>query len=499
MYNETGPPGRLPKVIPLPVCEQLDGAGIVLVLRIMLKGFLPLIAVSCLGLTGCDAGERPSFILLVADTLRADYLGSYGFRADISPNLDELADEAVSFDSCVAPAPWTKPSIATLFTSLHPRVHGVTNHKGQFWGGNTSEMRTGVLPDSVVTLAEALRSAGYRTGAMVGNPWMLQTFGFAQGFDEYDGRDAGLDSDGIGLLARARSWLEGSEVEPFFLYLHLMEVHGPYEAPAEDLAALRGAEGLAPRRRLTPAELVVMPEWFRPVHPEDAEAAESLDYWRVRYGAGVRLFDRRFGELLGWLRQRGFLDRTWILVTSDHGEALAEHGLWGHGKSLFEHQIRVPLIVRPPGTGQGGRRVSRVVGLIDLAPTILSLAGVEAPRSFQGRDVSGLLVGPEPTEDRAEARVSTSAKFAPSLYAVRTERYKLIVDLDRRTRQLFDLAEDPGERWNLAKSRPDLVRELEEILHDHRENAAALRTLPAESAPVSSETAKSLEALGYLE
>ena len=181
-------------------------------------------------LAACGEGrpEPPNLILVVADTLRADYLGFYGFDGDVSPILDRLAAESVVFENCFSQAPWTKPSAASLLTSLYPGTHGLTDHEG---GYGSEEPRTSVLPDSAVTLAEILGERGYRTGAFVANSFLARDYGFAQGFDVYDDYAAPAETPADEILVHAGRWLEHSDQDrPFFLYVHLMDVHWPYDA-----------------------------------------------------------------------------------------------------------------------------------------------------------------------------------------------------------------------------------------------------------------------------
>ncbi len=161
-------------------------------------------------LSACSTGQDlpPSFILINVDTLRADYLGCYGFEGDISPHIDALASESFRFDNSFVQSPWTKPSVASLFTSLYPQVHQLTNHEGRYWGDTTGQMKTGVLAEEAVTLAEALQSQGYETAAFVSNPWLVSTYGFAQGFDFYDDHIVGLAIPADRLTANARAGLK---------------------------------------------------------------------------------------------------------------------------------------------------------------------------------------------------------------------------------------------------------------------------------------------------
>ncbi len=310
---------------------------------------------------------RPSIILLLVDTLRRDYLGFHGFEGPISPNLDWLAMESVVFENAFTQAPWTKPSIASLFTSLHPDAHGLDNHEGLFGPRENRALTTGVLPSEAVTLAEALKGAGYRTAAFVANPWVHGRYGFDQGFDSYE-----VVTTLPEILERARAFFRQDERRPFFLYLHFMDVHGPYDASEEDFESMGTSPSLAVREEPPAGDLSKLPSylagipWFQEEEFRNRTFGEVIAFRlsrshpvRARYAANVLDYDRRIGPFLNEVRNSE-LDRNTILVlTSDHGEELLEHGGWDHGFNLYEQQIRVPLLIpearRPRRRSQGCR------------------------------------------------------------------------------------------------------------------------------------------------
>ncbi len=444
---------------------------------------------------------RANVILIVADTLRADFLGSYGFQGAISPNLDALAAESVVFERCFAQSPWTKPSVATILTSLYPQTHGLTNHEGKYWGAETAELKTGILPQSAVTLAEAFQNNGYATAGFVGSSWLTRPYGFAQGFDVYDDSVTHLTVTADQLASAAMTWLQGrTGDEPFFLYLHVMDVHTPYDGAKEDFDELTASPSLGMNLRLSKQEAPYA-RWQnferRPPWATD-QVRHELNYWKTQYAAGVRALDRRLQPFLEFLRETGTLDGSYLALTSDHGEELFEHGDWSHGQKLFDHQLHIPLLIRQPAAAGGGRRVPNIVEQVDVMPTLLALAGVDAgAATLQGRDLSTLLRR-EAGGDLG-ASLATATTHRPDLYSLRSERYKLMFDVQTGVTRLFDLSYDPGEQRDVAASEPEIVAELQDRLAEKIQSSLAGGTLESETAAIPDDMRRKLEALGYLQ
>ena len=441
------------------------------------------------------ASERPSIVFILVDTLRADYLGSYGFDGDVSPGLDRLAAESVRFENAFSQAPWTKPSIASLFTSLYPEVHRLTNHEGLFWGKGRPDMKTGVLPEEAVTLAEILRDNGYRTASFMTNPMLAPTYGFDQGFELYEVHEI-HDLSNLVMDAATR-WINSIPVhEPFFAYLHFMDVHGPYDSPQEDLEALTNSPSLGGDKQLSEEEYEEISDYLKRVAWAREPEARNVRTWRARYAAGIRDFDRRLASFVDELRSSERFDEIYLVLTSDHGDELFEHGGWDHGHTLFAQQLHVPLLIRRPG-GEGARTVTNVVSLIDLMPTLLSIAGIEPSVGLQGRDFSTLLDRDSPEPSGVSRASATSDR--PGLHTIRTSDYKLIVDIDTGETWLFHAREDPGEQDNLSTERPEVVEELRDRLLTQIAESTAKGALGKRLAPVPNELVEQLRALGYVQ
>ena len=446
--------------------------------------------------------EPPSIILIVVDTLRADYLGCYGFDGDVSPRIDELAAESVLFENCSSQAPWTTPSMASMMTSLLPQAHGVAlspEDPREFheW----RRQRTSAVPESAVTLAEALRDRGYRTGAFVSNAFLSPDLGFSQGFEVFD--DSAAKNRGRAapeVLEPAGRWLDtalGSR-HPFFLYIHLMDVHGPYDSPEGDFNAVREGPGLGEDRKLSIKEFdriqpyLRHPQWTRMRH------GKKLRTWRGRYAAGVHAADGHLGHMLRRLRQEERWQNTVVVLTADHGEALFDHGGWDHGFSLFKHQLHVPLLIRYPGGERGGTRVSDVVRLVDLMPTLLKIAEAEVPSKVAGADLAPLTRLTAGVE-APRSVFASSIKNRPGRSSVTVGRYKLIADADGGNTRLFDLVSDPGELHDIAPVRSDVVRDLKVELLDELMNIAANAPAPEATVELTDEEVEQLRELGYVQ
>ncbi|HXV61067.1 MAG TPA: sulfatase [Vicinamibacteria bacterium] len=436
--------------------------------------------------------ERPSFVVLLVDTLRADFTGAYGFPGPISPAIDRLALESVVFENCFANAPWTKPSVATLFTSLYPEVHTVKEMGLREWDGDAGQLEA--LPQEAETLAELLQEAGYDTAAFVSNPFVSPRYGFSQGFDVFERRVKTTT-----ILKAARQWIDerGDTSAPFFLYLHFMDVHGPYDPSRRDFETIRDLVDPGIDARLTTEEYAHIPAYLRDTDWADDEERFRLRSWHAKYGAGVIGFDRKVGPFLDDLRNRGILDRTYVVFTSDHGEELMEHGGWNHGENLFDHQLHVPLLIRKPLSEDAGRRVDSLVSLIDLMPSLLSLARIDEFPAAAGRDISPLLgnegdVPPQPV-------FASAVIGSPDLHGVRTPRQKLLWNFSGNAIAIYDLVADPRELDERGSSHDQIsVELLKQYLREHMIDLTARGSLTPDTIPLTDELRDQLKALGYV-
>ncbi len=457
--------------------------------------------------------EKPDIILILVDALRADYLGCYGFQGEISPAMDRLALESIVYDNAVAPSPWTKPSVASLFTSLDPITHRVLTHGNHFWKGVPASEKTDALPKGAWTLAEALEKLGYETAAWVGNPWMNKPqWGFDQGFDHfYDSHDKKAKL----IIPEIQEWFEeraeGPKVDrPLFLYLHFMDVHGPYNSTPELIEEFSQSPSLGEDRLLTALEWEEIGYLGDRTPWRDSEQGKHLKNWRAAYASGVRLFDDQLGSFLSWLGNSERLKKSVLVFTSDHGEDLLEHGRWNHGyaPSLFQHSIKIPLMIRLPGAEGGGRRDDRMTGLLDVMPTLLSLAGQRSiPEELEGH----VLLDSQGRGSTNPPSWSFSGAVAdnPDMASIQDRDYKLIWEFPQGPMRLYDLRDDPDEKVDLASSEPgqrsansslsEVKRKMARALADRIRRLRSRPSLLKAQAELDPETAERLKSLGYLQ
>lgn len=345
-------------------------------------------------LAGCsrrdEAVARPNVLVLLIDALRADHLSVYGYDRQTSPNLDRLALESVVFLRAYAQSPWTKPSVPTIFTSLYPIQHRV--YEGERMG-RAGHLESDVLGQDCVTLAESLTDAGYRTGAFVNNAHLEEGQGVAQGFGVYhQGNQTAPEIHELFF-----EFLGAGDERPFFAYLHYLDVHWPFrpQPPYDEKFPVEGATLPLEAKR----------DWrgLRDRINDGLIELSNADREKMiaRHDGGIAELDHQIGVLIEELRGRGLLENTVILLTSDHGEELFDHGRVGHGGTLFEEVVRVPFLIRLPGGRRAGTE-ERAARLLDVFPTLASLAGGSLPPHVEGVDL--LNPSPGPVEIVAETR-----------------------------------------------------------------------------------------------
>ncbi len=417
-----------------------------------------------------DPDQLPQRVVLITiDTLRADYVGSYGSKSSRTPTLDRLATDGVRFATTISPTPMTMPSHTSLMTGLDPTHHGVH--------GN-AKFRLG---DEIPTLAEQFKADGFSTAAFLSSVVLDRRYGLARGFDVYDDRmgfrhnirgatGGYAERTADQVVDATLQWLD-SAPNRFFLWVHFYDPHGSYNPP-------RGFRSKQPATTATPEEVGVL-EYAKQAFPP-------------LYAGEIYFVDTELGRLFRILNRKFSDGRTLFVVTSDHGESLGEHGELTHTLTVYDATQKIPLLMKGPGV-PGGRVVDAQVRLVDVAPTILALSGLPAIEHTTGEDLGPWMRGER--EDGLEAYVETletnlAYGWSPVL-GVRTEKYKYL----RTVRpELYALDTDRHELNNLAASQPAKLKAMDAALEVHL--AGALPVVPNAVAPP--EEIALLESLGYL-
>lgn len=423
--------------------------------------------------------ERANLIIILIDAARPDHFGSFGYARDATPCADRLFADSVVFEQAYAQVPNTKASVSSLFTSQFPDTHGVIG------------MHVAV-PSDVPTLAELLKKRGFHTAAFSANPFLSSEFGFARGFDEFHEvfREVGLTPNRLGcvpadlMLDKAVPWFREHAKERFFAYLHFLEPHKPYAPP---------------------------PEFARRY-----KAASEVERVTALYDGNLAYVDDAVGRLLTEIEEMGLFENSVLVFMADHGEALGEHGHFGHVECVYQPTIQIPLSFRFPGPcGPPAGRRSEIISITDLMPTFLDLFGMAIPDTVQGSSRLAAIGGEEQPEDRYTVSRSRGTDTTGGLrnpreviYAVTAPRYTLILgDLGNRI-ELYDRQADPAQEHNIAEERADLVAELQGRFETW---AATQRGRPvvlpggkvfvsrAPRVEMSEDTRRQLEALGYVE
>lgn len=434
--------------------------------------------------------EEPSVIVLVTiDTLREDHVGYRHPGVVTTPFIDALAGRGVYFTGCRAPSCWTPPSMASLFTGLYPLSHGVVNGVVRE-GGVEGQTK---LSDELTTLAEMLRARGYRTVGVPSNLHLAPRMGFAQGFDVYwpeaTFEKAGRVNDLVlDQLRKAygpgfrKTWKERRT----FLWVHYFDPHDPYFAKEPYLGRVAPGRSLDPAHDLSGMTVPQIKKRFTEI---DAEVAS---YLRPFYASEVAYVDdqlRRLSELLE-------LDdpRVLLVVTSDHGEELGDHGDVGHARTLYEEVLRIPMMWHWPGKIPSGAVFDETVSLVDVLPTMAEIVGAPAPRGLQGHSLLPTLRDgalPPPADPYASLHAPR-----PELLSLVENRWKVIHDVDKGTTRLFDLVADPRETNDRAPvEAARAARMRERVLAWCSSLPAAPRT---ELVPIDSSVRDQMESLGYL-
>ena len=389
-------------------------------------------------------------LLVTIDTVRADHVGCYGATAVKTPSIDALARDGIVFERALSQVPLTWPSHVAILTGTYPFHNGVQDFTGQ------------PLAADFRTVAQAFSDHGYATAAVISSFVLNRSWGLARGFAHYDDAFSGnafLES-GVGLVERkaaesvdrSLAWFRHRPAKPFFFWLHLYDPHSAYDPP-------------------------------EPFHSE---------YRDHLYDGEIAYADAQLGRLIAWLKQNHLYDNTAVVLLSDHGESLGEHGEREHGFFIYNATLRVPLVIKPAGRAAGARRVSEVVEITAVAPTLLKLAGI-ADRISGQFDTASLLPKPKLEAAYSETMYPFSSFGWNPLRSLESGDYHYI---EAPRPELYNLINDPGELHNLFAEQPATAAALEQQLAQRASLPASAR--PATGPAADDAVTEKLRALGYL-
>jgi len=411
-------------------------------------------------------------VLVVFDAAGARHFGCYGQEQATTPEADRLAAEGVVFERAYTPAVFTLSAMASLWTSRLPDEH------------HRSVAHDAALPDGLPTLAEVLGAHGVGATGLVGNGMAGRGFGLDRGFGEfsYVGYHSG---DVRGALDR---WIAGDRRQPSFLYVHYRQPHTPLDPPPPLDRQFGSAVPLSPE---------ALDEWMDAVnHRRLAPTAAGLARYQQLYHGNLAVADRE----LGWLRRRleeaGLWERTVLVLTADHGEALHEHGFIGHNEQLYEESVHVPLVVRfPAGRGPRGVRVATPVDLLDVAPTVAEVFGIRGPAvaSFRGRSLLEVAL-----EGQGRGEVLARTAGPRPVYALMDGTTKYLFNSRYGLEELYDLRSDPGEQRDVAAAQPLRASVYRQRMHRLLLELPGRWTGEPAQRRVGQERLEDLRALGYV-
>jgi arylsulfatase A-like enzyme len=470
---------------------------------------LPALALPCLLLGACDgrSAERPLVVLVTVDTLRADHVWNQTAGEQLAPRMQGFARAGALARDAFVPFGRTTQSVGTILTGRHPLQHGADG-LGM------------ALAEDVRTVAEVFAKAGYRTAAFTSNYFLRPGLGFDQGFDLYSCPSSRWEGNSASAITgEALAWLDSQrEAEaPLFLWVHYLDPHWTYEPPRALARKFdpdwTEADESELQRRLDQAndgERIFQAD--RTLRPRDVRHLDRM------YKAEVAATDAAIGRLLDGLDRMGLGSRSAVLLTADHGESLGEHRYWfAHGEYLYDATLRVPFAVRAPGLIPRGTELVGPVGLADVAPTLMGLAGLSGLEDGGGRNLTPLMRrgGRQQVPERSWVHLTDHRLVRDEnprrpvegrpgrWWAIREGSLKLIqvpVGDDRHAVELYDTAEDPAETRDLSETMPRRARELEAVLERRRQ--ALVRdfetTLDTTPRP-GSEDLEMLRSLGYVQ
>jgi arylsulfatase A-like enzyme len=432
-------------------------------------------------------------VVLLVDTLRASKLQQYYRKSRVkTPAIDAFAKQGTLFERPQTPENWTKPAVASVLTSLHPATHKTKQDASK-------------LPKSALMLSEVYKKAGFKTASFIANGYVSNAFGFDQGWDHYTNyiREQ-RNTNASNVFGEAQGWIEKNKDGRFFVYIQTIDPHVPYDPPDKFLKMYDPApySGQVKNRRthLMLDEAKKNPKKYK-FTARDKERIEALHDGEISY------HDAYFAKFLAKLEELGLDENTIVVVTSDHGEEFQEHGSWGHGHSVYQELLHVPLIFRWPGVVPANARIAPVVSTMDIGPTVLEATGVPIPKQFEGRSLLGFMRG-----DWPPGPYVAFSDFLDHRRVIRGGDWKLIIR-GNLSQVIFDLKNDYWEKQELDGRKNPIAQRYLRTLHGQFLGAqnrgrwlAASGGAPGSKKPgleeekqeMTPELCKQLVALGYI-
>lgn len=442
----------------------------------------------------------PNVLLISIDTLRPDHLGCYGYQRDTSPRLDRLAAESVLFENHISSTSWTLPAHAALFTSLADSVHGCTD---------TDK----TLPRDLITLAERFAAADYQTAGFFSGPYLHPAFGLDQGFAHYENCTSyarNLDTQPVSEWAMDRQvmrashrditnptvydavkrWLDERGPGKFFMFVHMWDPHFDFIPPA-------------------PYDTMFDPDYAGTITGTDFffdrkinanMPQRDLQHLIALYDGEIRWTDDHVGRIIDDLERNGLLDETVVAITSDHGTEFFEHGYKAHRMTLYDEVIRIPLLIRYPPTMPAGVRIRAQTRIIDVAPTLLELAGLPPATEIMGHSL--VPAARKKTVDFDNLGVSELFSVGRRMRSIRTLEWKLTDDMAQNERYYIDLITDPDEQYPRQALTTEYGRELLDrykTVNNALDGWRSRVSSDPDRSDVPEEVLKQLESLGYIE
>ena len=394
-------------------------------------------------------------LFIVIDTLRTDHLSCYGYQRSTSPNIDKLAQEGVLFLNAFAPSIPTTPAFTVMYTGLHGITTGIVSH-----GAKDEDQ---YLDHEIPVLPEILREKGYTTAA-VDNLYDIKHY-FVRGYDHY------MKTSHLQFVAadeineKAILWIKQNKNKDFFLFLHYWDPHTPYLPPERYRNLYYQGNPYDPNNRsMDPVKKQLVYPFYKWWHYQHLGNPTDINYFPAQYDSEINYVDEKIGQILQVLEEVGIVEDTLVVLTSDHGENMTEHGLYFGHTGLYETTIRIPLICRWPGRFPPGKKIEAMVQHIDYAPTILDVLEIPQIKEMEGRSFLPLI---EDKTQEGYQEIYTSECNWRAVRAIRTKEWKLIKAVDKGrvydmpARELYNLKMDPGENHNLVEEEKEVADELD--------------------------------------